>query len=130
MILSKKEIPRSEYPRPQFVRSIWFNLNGEWEFAFDDAEEGMSLGWYDGRELPLRINVPFGYQTELSGINDKSVHEVVWYARSFQLPEEFYKRDLLLNFGAVDYACTVWVNGQEVGHNRGGHVPFQFDIAP
>jgi beta-galactosidase/beta-glucuronidase len=55
---------------------------------------------------------------------------VVWYARSFQLPEEFYKRDLLLNFGAVDYACTVWVNGQEVGHNRGGHVPFQFDIAP
>jgi hypothetical protein len=68
MILSKKEIPRSEYPRPQFVRSIWFNLNGEWEFAFDDAEEGMSLGWYDGRELPLRINVPFGYQTELSGM--------------------------------------------------------------
>ena len=73
MILSKKEIPRTEYPRPQFVRSIWFNLNGEWEFAFDDAEEGMSLGWYDGRELPLRINVPCGYQTEHSGNNDKSV---------------------------------------------------------
>ena len=130
MILSKKEIPRSEYPRPQFVRSIWFNLNGQWEFAFDDADEGLSLGWQDGRTLPLRIKVPFGYQTELSGINDKSIHEVVWYARSFQLPEEFYKRDLLLNFGAVDYACTVWVNGKEVGHNRGGHVPFQFDIAP
>jgi beta-galactosidase/beta-glucuronidase len=44
--------------------------------------------------------------------------------------EEFYKRDLLLNFGAVDYACTIWINGHEVGHNRGGHVPFQFDIAP
>jgi beta-galactosidase/beta-glucuronidase len=78
----------------------------------------------------LRITVPFAYQTPLSGINDKSIHEVVWYARSFQLPEEFYKRDSVLNFGAVDYACTVWVNGQEVGHNRGGHVPFQFDIAP
>ena len=130
MILSRKEIPRSEYPRPQFVRSIWFNLNGEWEFAFDDADEGLRLGWHDGRELPLRIIVPFAYQTALSGINDKSIHEVVWYARSFELPEEFYKRDLLLNFGAVDYACTVWINGQEVGHNRGGHVPFQFDIAP
>src|ERR687892_2355937 len=66
----------------------------------------------------------------LSGINDKSIHQEVWYARSFELPDEFYKRDLLLNFGAVDYACTVWINGQEVGHNRGGHVPFQFDIAP
>jgi beta-galactosidase/beta-glucuronidase len=130
MILNQKEIPRSEYPRPQFVRSIWFNLNGEWEFAFDDADEGLSLGWYDGRKLPLRIVVPFAYQAPLSGINDKSIHEVVWYARSFELPEEFYKRDLLLNFGAIDYASTIWINGREVGHNRGGHVPFQFDIAP
>ena len=49
MILSRKDVPRLEYPRPQFVRSIWFNLNGEWEFAFDDADEGLRLGWYDGR---------------------------------------------------------------------------------
>ena len=87
MVLSRKEIPRSEYPRPNFARSLWFNLNGEWEFAFDDADEGLRLGWQDGRQLPLRIIVPFGYQTALSGINDKSVHEVVWYARSFELPE-------------------------------------------
>src|SRR5678815_3006031 len=106
MIFRQKEVPRPEYPRPQFVRSIWFNLNGEWEFAFDDADEGLNQGWQDGRTLPLRINVPFGYQTELSGINDKSVHEVVWYARSFELPDEFYKRDLLLNVGAADYSCT------------------------
>ncbi|MDX6613897.1 MAG: hypothetical protein QOD75_3083 [Blastocatellia bacterium] len=127
---NQKEVPRPEYPRPQFARSFWFNLNGEWEFAFDDADEGLQLGWQDGRELPRRINVPFAYQTERSGINDKSVHELVWYSRTFEFPEQFYRRDLLLNFGAVDYACTVWVNGQEVGHNRGGHVPFQFDIAP
>jgi beta-galactosidase/beta-glucuronidase len=130
MVLSRKEFPRPEYPRPHFARSLWFNLNGEWEFAFDDKEEGLRLGWHDGRELPSRITVPFAYQTSLSGVNDKSIHEVVWYARSFELPDEFYKRDLLLNFGAVDYACTVWINGQEVGHNRGGHIPFQFDIAP
>ena len=130
MIFSRKDVPRLEYPRPQFVRSIWFNLNGEWEFAFDDADEGLSLGWYDGRTLPLRITVPFAYQTKLSGIHDTSIHEVVWYARSFELPDEFSTRDLLLTFGAVDYASTVWINGQEVGHNRGGHVPFQFDIAP
>jgi beta-galactosidase/beta-glucuronidase len=89
MIFRQKEVPRPEYPRPQFVRSIWFNLNGEWEFAFDDADEGLSQGWQDGRPLPLRINVPFGYQTELTGINDKSIPEVVWYARSFVQPDEF-----------------------------------------
>jgi beta-galactosidase/beta-glucuronidase len=123
-------IPRPEYPRPDFVRSFWMNLNGEWEFAFDDANEGLELGWYDGRELPQRIIVPFAYQTSLSGINDKSVHEYVWYARTIELSPEFCDRDLLLNFGAVDYAATVWVNGHEVGHHQGGHVPFQFDIAP
>ena len=130
MPLNRQDTPRPEYPRPQFVRSLWFNLNGEWEFAFDDANEGLSQNWHDGRPFPMRIVVPFAYQTPLSGINDKSIHEVVWYARSFELPEEFYSRDLLLNFGAVDYASTIWVNGQEVGHNRGGHVPFQFDISP
>src|SRR6185436_10927222 len=130
MPLNHRDTPRPEYPRPQFARSLWFNLNGEWEFAFDDANDGIQAGWQDGRTLPLRIIVPFAYQTKLSGINDKTVHEVVWYARTFELPAEFCRRDLLLNVGAVDYACTVWVNGHEVGHNRGGHVPFQFDIAP
>jgi beta-galactosidase/beta-glucuronidase len=123
-------IPRPEYPRPQLVREQWLNLNGEWEFAFDDANEGLRLGWHDGRELPRRIIVPFGYQAELSGISDKAVHEHVWYARSFEIPAGWNERDILLNFGAVDYASTVWVNGHEVGHNQGGHVPFQFDIAP
>jgi beta-galactosidase/beta-glucuronidase len=50
--------------------------------------------------------------------------------RSFDIPEGWSGRDLLLNFGAVDYSTTIWVNGHEVGHNQGGHVPFQFDIAP
>src|ERR1041385_6212 len=128
--MAETAVPRPEYPRPQFVREQWLNLNGEWEFAFDDKNEGLEQGWCDGRELPLRIIVPFAYQTELSGINDKTIHEHVWYARTFAIPGEWHQTDVLLNFGAVDYAATVWVNGQEVGHNRGGHVPFQFDIAP
>lgn len=124
------DIPRPEYPRPQFVRPEWLNLNGEWEFGFDDANHGLQEGWCDGRSLPMRITVPFAYQTELSGINDKGIHEVVWYARDLEIPAGWTGQDLLLHFGAVDYRTTVWVNGREVGHNRGGHVPFAFDIAP
>ena len=124
------DVPRPEYPRPQFVRGEWLNLNGPWEFAFDDDNAGLEEGWHDGRTLPARIVVPFPYQSEMSGINDKSVHAVVWYARTFDVPEAWRGRDLLLHFGAVDYRSTVWVNGHEVGHNQGGHVPFSFDIAP
>jgi hypothetical protein len=123
-------LPRPEYPRPQFERTDWTNLNGEWEFAFDDANAGLTEGWYDGRALDGRIVVPFPYQSEASGVNVKDVHEIVWYARSFELRPEWRGGDLLLHFGAVDYACTVWVNGVLVGGNRGGHVPFSFDVAP
>ena len=124
------QIPRPEYPRPQFVRESWINLNGLWEFAFDDQEVGIDEAWYDGRPLPERITVPFAYQTKLSGINDKTIHECVWYARSFEIPPDWEHSDILLNFGAVDYETAVWINGIEVGHHQGGHVPFQFEIAP
>jgi len=126
----QKNIPRPEYPRPQFVRPVWMNLNGEWEFGFDDLDQGITSGWQLRRRLAQRITVPFPYQCELSGINDKSVHEIMWYATEFDVPQEWEHMNLLLHFGAVDYECIVWVNGQEVGHNRGGHTPFEFNIAP
>jgi beta-galactosidase/beta-glucuronidase len=123
-------LPRPEYPRPQFVRREWLNLNGAWEFAFDDGDHGLQEGWHDGRPLQTRITVPFPYQCERSGINEKGIHEVVWYARDFDVPAAWRGQDVLLHFGAVDYRTTVWVNGREVGHNRGGHVPFTFNVAP
>jgi beta-galactosidase/beta-glucuronidase len=123
-------LPRPEYPRPQLVRREWLNLNGAWGFAWDDAERGLPEGWQDGRALPGRIVVPFPYQSALSGIHDRAIHEVVWYARGLEVPPEWRGRPLLLHFGAVDYRTTVWVNGREVGHNRGGHVPFSVNIAP
>jgi beta-galactosidase/beta-glucuronidase len=127
---AQTETPRPEYPRPQLSRAEWLNLNGWWEFAFDDADEGLAQGWQDGRQLGESILVPFPYQSELSGINDKGIHEVVWYACSFEVPSGWRYDDLLLHFGAVDYRATVWVNGVEVGHNVGGHVPFSFNVAP
>ncbi len=130
MHVNEPNVPRPEYPRPQFVRPDWLNLNGVWEFAFDDLDQGAALGWPLGIPLEKRIIVPFPYQSELSGINDKSVHEIIWYARDFEVPTKWKNMNVLLHFGAVDYECTVWINGQEVGHNRGGHTPFEFNIAP
>lgn len=34
-----------DYPRPQFIRTDWVNLNGEWSFGFDDENMGERLGW-------------------------------------------------------------------------------------
>ncbi|MBE3577940.1 MAG: glycoside hydrolase family 2 [Limnochordales bacterium] len=126
--------PRPEYPRPDFVRTEWLNLNGEWEFAFDDENRGLAERWYapttSPSVFPLRIQVPFAYQTPLSGIGDRSFHDVIWYRRRVEIPREpaWQGKRILLHFGAVDYAATVWVNGQLVTHHEGGHTPFSADI--
>jgi beta-galactosidase/beta-glucuronidase len=126
--MSSSPIPRPEYPRPQFVRQDWLNLNGTWQFAFDDEAVGMQQGWFDGRELPLTITVPFCFQSPLSGIGDPSFHEVVWYRRSFEVPAAWAGRQVLLHFGAVDYRAQVYVNGHLAVEHEGGHVPFRADV--
>ncbi|HEX2915300.1 MAG TPA: glycoside hydrolase family 2 TIM barrel-domain containing protein [Chloroflexia bacterium] len=128
-----KSLPRPEYPRPDFVRSetSWLNLNGLWEFEFDDAEVGHREEWQDRPHLNQSILVPFAYQSELSGIADPGLHDHIWYARQFNLPDDWKdsQKHFLLHFGAVDYYCKVWVNNRLMGEHRGGHVPFSFDIS-
>lgn len=123
---------REEYPRPQFVRENWMNLNGVWEFAFDDDNRGLTEKWYQ-KDQPFdqEIRVPFVYQTELSGINRQETHEIVWYKRRFELEATPLTEDkILLHFGAVDYESSVFLNGMLVGHHIGGHTPFTIDISP
>src|SRR5579885_1993519 len=121
---------RPEYPRPQFVRSDWQNLNGLWEFAFDDGNQGRKLGWHTGSvKLDQTILVPWTFEAALSGIGrGKEIHEHVWYRRSFNVPERWREQRVLLHFGAVDWETTVWLNGHELGVHRGGYTAFSFDI--
>lgn len=115
-----KEIVRNEYPYPQRERKVWQPLNGEWEFGFCE-ENG----------LPLKINVPFAYQSALSGIGDAGAHERVKYAKTFTLTEEMRECETVrLNFLAVDYACTVYVNGKFALCHEGGYGEFGADIKP
>jgi beta-galactosidase/beta-glucuronidase len=120
---------RKEYPRPNLVRTEWQNLNGPWQFAFDDNHIGTKNHWFDyGVSLDREIEVPFAYQTELSGIHDTSFHEFVWYKRAFKVDENWRGKQVILHFGAVDYRAWVYVNGHYAGMHEGGNVPFHFDI--
>ncbi len=108
-------IVRPEYPRPDFRRSRWVDLDGEWEFGAGETER-----------FDRKILVPFCPQSARSGIGDPSPGDVVWYRRRFDAPEG---ERLLVHFGAVDYRATVWVNGEEVARHEGGHTPFSADIS-
>lgn len=123
-------IPRPDHPRPDFMRPTFYNLNGEWAFAFDDEDMGLKEGWMNpGKKLDQTILVPFCYQSKASGIGPTDdIHPIVWYRRSFRVPAEMAGQRVLLKFGAVDYACKVFINGQLAGAHRGGYAPFDLDI--
>ena len=118
-----------DYPRPQFVRKEWQILNGEWNFVFDDEDKGESNKYFLDFPKRIKINVPYTYETKLSGIKDENIHYIVWYNRKLDLTkEQINGNKLILNFEGSDYKTKVWVNGNFVGENEGGYARFSFDI--
>ena len=118
-----RHLPLAEYPRPQFERKDWICLNGEYDYAVtgDTADAPKK---YDGKIL-----VPFSVESELSGVGKALLPEQrLWYRRKFTVGKEFSGKEALLHFGAVDWQCSVWVNGKLVGEHTGGYNPFTFNI--
>ena len=81
------EVPRPEFPEPQFQRSEWVSLNGQWTFAFDDNDDGLEQKWQLGQHpFAQNITVPYCFESKLSGVADTSFHPVFWYERAIQIP--------------------------------------------
>ncbi|MBR5134959.1 MAG: beta-galactosidase [Clostridia bacterium] len=120
-------IPRPEYPRPQFMRRDWMNLNGTWQFEIDNARSGEFRGLQrEGVSLDGTILVPFCPESRLSGVEHTDYMNAVWYKRAVTLPSVDGR--VRLHFGAVDYRCRVYVNGAFVGEHKGGYASFFFDV--
>src|ERR687886_1510749 len=114
-----------EYPRPQLTRDRWENLNGVWQFAGAAAGEAPPFG----EDLAEEVLVPYPIESALSGIERHEDH--MFYRRTFTVPESWQVgqgQRLRLNFGAVDYTATVWVNGTEVARHAGGYTRFSADV--
>jgi beta-galactosidase/beta-glucuronidase len=111
------------YPRPQLKRERWLNLNGLWDYAIarDSAPRPTRM---DGQIL-----VPYPVESKLSRVARKvTPDDRIWYRRSFTVPQDWAGEHVMLNFGAVDFAATIWVNGAVVGSHKGGFDTFGFDV--
>ena len=97
-------IPKPTHPSPDRMRLKWLNLNGEWDFSFD------------GPLLDRQITVPFSWVSPLSGISEDRKGSA-YYRKSVYYPLKGNR--LFLIFGAVDYACEVYINGKPAGSALG-----------
>lgn len=127
-----------EFPRPLMRRERWRSLNGWWRYAIvaladeDEAE----AAWHDAQapeHMKNSILVPFSPETSLSGVGRQlEPDELLWYRREVELPAAWSglgrESHLLLHFEAVDWACSVYVNGGKVGEHVGGYLPADYDI--
>lgn len=124
----QENLPRPEHPKPQMERKNWQNLNGVWEFAFDFGRSGRDRRWELREHLDREILVPFCPESVLSGIGYTDFIPAVWYLKQFSVQKEQLQGRVLLHFGAVDYACRVYVNGVEAGSHEGGYTSFSMEI--
>jgi len=118
--------PWPEYPRPQMVRKNWQNLNGLWNYRVQPlTPKGQAP------KVPAdwagKILVPFCIESSLSGVGHiLEPTEELWYQREVKIRKGDNR--ILMHFEAVDYKCSLWVNGKKVGSHTGGNTPFSFDI--
>ncbi|RPJ40961.1 MAG: hypothetical protein EHM21_13855, partial [Chloroflexi bacterium] len=121
-------LPRPEYPRPQFQRAAWVNLNGTWTFTYDPGKSGMPRGLQNAAGFDSQIIVPFCPESVLSGVGNTDFIEMMWYHRPLTIPGEWQDQRVILHFGAVDYESEVFIDGKPVGRHWGGTSSFSYDI--
>lgn len=119
----KKEILENDisYPRPQLRRDSFFSLNGFWFYQICKSNQK--------NKYEDKIIVPFSPESCFSGV-EKKVYpdEELWYKKNVTLPQNFINERIIVNFGAVDQICDVYINDKFVYNHVGGYTPFSVDI--
>ena len=99
MIGNNTDIPRPEYPRPDFQRGTsegidWICLNGPWEFAFDPEDIGEQHQWFAPEKTAdspwtLQIQVPYPWESLAAwGDEDQANNENYLSTNAYLNPEK------------------------------------------
>lgn len=106
-------------------RSVISLGGGDWKFCKDPDSIGYR-SWYRGLPDGRQINVPHTWNVE-SG--NERYFGLGWYEKGMNIPQEWEGKSIRLNFDAVYRDMILYINGKEVGENKGlGYTPVSFDI--
>ena len=123
-----ENLPRPEYPRPQFEREEWVNLNGTWSFDFDFGMSGKDRQFQKAENFSRQITVPFCAESKLSVEQHLEFINCMWYQRKLTVPSDWNGKKIFLNFGAVDYMAEIYIDGMLLQRHWGGSSSFSVDI--
>jgi beta-glucuronidase len=104
-------------------------LSSGWKFLMDVRNIGEKEKWFADKNIwtnASQVVVPRAWDLIETGM--WQYEGVGWYKTSIR-PEDFIsgKRTELL-FNRVMYYSKVWLNGEYLGENIGGYLPFKFNI--
>lgn len=120
--------PWPEHPRPQLKRDNWKTLNGIWTWkSVGTTNDTSGAGGVPSGPLSREILVPSCIESAISGLQDLNTTQM-WYETTFEVPSGWGSQNVVLNFEAVDYEHTVYINGQQAGFFRGGYFRHSLDI--
>ena len=92
-------------------------LNNNWRFTTDKKAEGLTNKWFDATLPGNRIvNLPHTWNVEDENQNH---YGWGWYQQKLNVPASWKSKRVLLQLGAVNHTCYVYVNGIKVQENIG-----------
>ena len=119
---------RNEYPRPDAIRDSFISLDQKWDFDFDDQNIGHQEKWYQRHTFTQKIEVPFCFESKLSGIEDTSFHDNMWYHLVIPTPKHKADEDVIIHFEGIDYYSELYINGEKVCSNTSASTGFEAKI--
>jgi len=120
------------------------SLDGIWQFRLDPGDEGVKQRWFTKSDVfTERVRVPGCWQGQ--GFGDKGNDKVWdfgietrvlrrtykgtgWYAKFFNIPEEWKGKRVWINFGGLHPAGYFYLNGKYLGSHSFPFIPVGFDI--
>ena len=134
---------KETYGNPDLMVNVYGRdfqlLNGKWDAIIDLYDQGRGKKVWENRKPAkadeffeysfdggLRLDVPGDFNSQLPQL--QYYEGTVWYARHFSSDGVPSGKKLYLYFGAVNYRCKVYLNGQRIASHEGGFTPFQIDV--
>ncbi|UUX33657.1 beta-glucuronidase [Fundicoccus culcitae] len=102
------------------------DLSGIWRFKVDDEKGDFTPDQVLTDSLSLAVPASFNDQVSIDAIRNHVGY--FWYQTDFQLPHLIAAERKVLRFGSATHEAWVYLNGQEIGHHKGGFTPFEMDI--